>query len=396
MAQPTPTISLFLDGELSIQLNRKGFTGSKPTLKIQMHDTSSAATISIPGSQASIKGFNIILALQGGLFDLFDAELNSKISVPSSDAKPKEFIVREGASNQRFDLQIDPCDDFWTQLLSPGHKYEIRWAEVDRALQAYRGDTHQDPLEQVTVRFLPRPIKLNVFDDAIAPPQFSLFLTPTEKICHLSGEPRFGFKLEVTSHAEEMITVCLHKTPLRELHDLEEIAKVENEGGEEVEWPWGIGCWEGPESFPSDDSFEEFKPDVPYEITFWLEKINKRTANRGELQALQAGMRYKGEVSEDLLEAFTKWRKGSKGELLAGDKKGEEERWKSGGRSFLRYRTRLPLKLLHNRGIRVAFAALDFTIYVCTGMKIIQPVLKKRKANGIAYRLQMKLDFAVG
>jgi hypothetical protein len=335
MSQPNPTISLYLDGELSFQLNSRGFAGSRPTLKIQMHDTSNAATIVVPGYQASLKSFSLPLALQGGLLDLFDARSNSKISVPSSDKQTEELFVRAGAPNQWFDLNIDPCDNFWTQILGPGHEYEIRWADDGRAPRAYRGETRQDSTEQVPVRLLPRPIKFHVFDDATAPPQFSLSLTPTDQICHLSGEPRFGFKLEVTSRAKEVITVCLQKTPLKELHGLEEIVKVEDED-DEVEWPYGIGCFDGPESFPPDDTFEEFKPGVPYERTFWLEKFDKSSSNGGELDVLQAGTRYNVEVSRTLLRAFTKWRKGSKGELLAGDEREKETRWQgSGGQVIL-------------------------------------------------------------
>ncbi|KAL5385319.1 hypothetical protein DPSP01_004778 [Paraphaeosphaeria sporulosa] len=323
-------LALFLDGNLSFQLTRKGFAGSKPRLMIQMHDTSSAATIIIPGYQPSMKGFSLAFALQGGLLDLFDAGSNSKIPVPSNNAQPGELVVRAGAPSQWFNLRFDPCEDLWAQLLSPGHEYEIRWADGDRAPRAYRGEAGQGPPEQVPVRFLPRPIKLNVFDEATAPPQFSLSLTPTNKICHLSGEPRFGFKLEFTSHINEVITVCLYKTPLRELHGLEDVAIVEDEGGEEVEWPWGIGCWEGPEPFPSDDNFEELKPGVPYKTTFWLDKFDTRTSTGGELESLQARTRYTGMVSDDLRSGFGNWRRGNKEKLLAGDVKENEERWKSG------------------------------------------------------------------
>ncbi|KAJ4288106.1 hypothetical protein N0V90_012123 [Kalmusia sp. IMI 367209] len=333
MGDPQPAISLYLDGELSFQLHRKGFAGTIPTLKLQMHDNKNPATLVIDGYRSSEKNFSLTHAIQRGLFELFDAETNTKIAVPqvNEEIEAGKMVVPAGARNQWFDLKIDAREDFWTQLLTPGHKYEIRWAKSGHEPRAYHGETEEvsEETNRLSVRCLPRPIKLTVFDDATAPPQFSLSLTPTAKICHLSGEPRFGFSLEVTSHEAEVITVCLHKTPLKELHGLEEIAKVEDvETDEEVEWPYGIGCYDGPESFPSNDFFEEFEPGVPYQRTFYLEKYDKKTSNGGELEALESGSIYKVEVSKDLLRAFTKWRKGRKGDLLGSDQKENEARWK--------------------------------------------------------------------
>lgn len=327
MAVLNPIISLFLDGDIALQLHHKGFAGSTPTLKIQMHDISNSATLTIPGYQSSTKSLSLPQALQGGLFDLFDIESNQKISVVSNDQQPGELVVEAGARNQWFNLAVDTCDDFWTQLLSPGHKYEIRWTDGDTAPQARCIEDHKNSSEQLSVRLLPRPIKLHVFDDTTAPPRISLSLSPTDKICHLSGEPRFGFALKVTSHAEKVITVCLHKTPLKELHSLDEIAKVEDED-DEVEWPYGIGCFEGREPFPCDDMFEELHPNVPFERMFWLEKYDDETSNGGELEELHAGVKYKGQVSKTLLQTFTNWKWGTKEELLRGEEKEKEERWK--------------------------------------------------------------------
>ncbi|KAF2676250.1 hypothetical protein K458DRAFT_380198 [Lentithecium fluviatile CBS 122367] len=292
-----------------------------------MHDTSHAATLVIPGYRSSTKAFSLALALQGGLFDLVDTETNTKVSVPSSDEEAEELVVKAGARNQWFDLKIDAREDFWAQILTPGHRYKICWQDDGKAPWAYRGEVHEDSPQRLSVRRLPRPIKFTVFEDADAPPQFSVSLAPTAEICHLSGEPRFGFKLQVVSHEEDVITVCLRKTPLKELHGLEEIAHVVDEEDEEVEWPYGIGCFDGKEPFPSDDMFEEFKPSVPYKRTFWLEKYDKGTSNGGELGVLDAGRSYKVDVSKTLLGAFSKWRRGSKEELLAGREKDKEERW---------------------------------------------------------------------
>lgn len=162
---------------------------------------------------------------------------------------------------------------------------------------------------------------------ANAQPRFSLTLTPTADICHLDGEPRFGFKLKITSHEDEVITVCLNKTPLKEIHGLGEIAYVTDEEGEEAELPWVIGCWEHDDPFPDDLSFEEFKPGEPYERIFWLDKEDPATSQGGELECLRAGTEYKVRISGELLDSFSKWRRGTKEELLAGGLEKKKERW---------------------------------------------------------------------
>jgi hypothetical protein len=166
---------------------------------------------------------------------------------------------------------------------------------------------------------------------AAAQARFSLFLTPTADVCHLNGEPRFGFKLKILSHEDEVITVCLHKTPLKELNTLEDIALTTDEEGGEVEWDFSIGCWEYDEPFPTDFCFEEFRPRVPYERIFWLDKQDPSTAQGGELDNLEAGKEYKVQVSEVLLGVLGKWRRGRKEDLLAGGLEEKKERWK--GRS---------------------------------------------------------------
>lgn len=336
MSNTSPTISLYLNGNLFFQLGHKGISGTIPTLQVQMHDASHAATLVLPGYRSSSNTVSLDLALQGGLLDLFDTENNEKISIPSSTEEPGKLVVEAKARNQWFDLKVDARDDFWTNLLTPGHKYEIRWRKDGNMPWAYRGDDERQPPERLPVRLLPRPVTLKVFDDATAPLQLSVSLSPTADVCHLSGEPRFGFELQVVSHSDDVITVCLEKTPLKHFHGMEEIAHVVDEEGEEVEWPYGIGCFEGREPFPSDNMFEELEPNVPYERTFWLEKFNKETSNGGELEALESGQSYTAEVSKTLLGAFSMWRRGTKQELLAGEEKDKEERWRrSSGEKLL-------------------------------------------------------------
>jgi hypothetical protein len=319
-------MSLWLDGSQTIQLGQKGFAGTTPVLKVHMHDTSSAATLVIPSYQSSTKSFSLRFALQCGVLDLFDAGSHTKISVPHEDIELGELVVKAGAPIRLFDLKLDPQDEFWTQLLEPGHMYEISWAHGDKAPWAYRGEVHQDAAERLSVRLGKECITYTILNNATTPLLFSVCVHPTDKVCYLSGEPRFGFMLEVTSYQDDVITVCLHKTPLKELHGLEEIVKVEDEEGQRVEWDWGIGCWDGPEPFPSDDMFVEFKPGVPYKETFWLTKFDENN-NGGELTDLQGGKKYTGEVSKTLLRSFANNQKGYKDDLLAGSEQEKRERW---------------------------------------------------------------------
>ena len=160
-------------------------------------------------------------------------------------------------------------------------------------------------------------------------PHFTLSLTPTSPTCSLTSTPRFGLHLTLTLHrtSPSPLTLSLAKTPLKELHGLEEIAHITDPSGTEVEFPWGIGCWEYDEPFPSDEVFEEFEPGVPFEETFWLDREGPG-AQGGELECLEKGAEYSVRVSSYLLASFGKWRWGRKGELLAGGLEEKREKWK--------------------------------------------------------------------
>jgi hypothetical protein len=183
------------------------------------------------------------------------------------------------------------------------------------------------------------------------PPQFSVSLAPTSSVCHLNGEPRFGFKLQILSHVDNIITICLHQTPLKELHSLEEIAYVTNKEGEEVEWPWGIGCWEYDLPFPDDLFFEDLEPGVPYERMFWLNEEDPETAQGDELGDLEAGREYKVKVSEELLGSFWKWRRGEGARWdcwLVGTKKKRRGGRVVVSRYFLMCQSHLPVRLFRD------------------------------------------------
>lgn len=146
----------------------------------------------------------------------------------------------------------------------------------------------------------------------------------------MSGTPRFGFRLKIFSHAPSLITINLDKTPLKELHSYSEIASVTNSSGSEVEFGFGIGCWEYDPPFPNDFCFEEFEPGVPYERMFWLDREDPKTSQGGELGDLEAGREYRVSVSENLAASFGRWMWGRKEELLAGGLKEKKERCEVG------------------------------------------------------------------
>ncbi|PVH94499.1 hypothetical protein DM02DRAFT_732482 [Periconia macrospinosa] len=323
MTDSDPFISLWLEGRQLIQLGQRGFDGAHPELKVEMDDTSSPVTLVVPSYETSTRSFNLRHALQCGIFDLFDTESRTKIAVPRKEVEVGELVIKAGVRWKSFDLKLDPQNEFWNELLTPGHKYKISWAHGDNAPWAYRGQVHQDAAERLPVRLGKDPITYEVLDRAAKPLRFHASVAPTDKVCHRSGEPRFGFKLEFTSHNDDILTCNLDKSPLRQLQCLEDIVHVEDEDGQEVEFGLSIGCWEweGPEPFPSDSMFEEFRPGVPYEKTYWL------TNDSGDLGSLEVGKKYRGELSSSLMRVFTENLKGRKEELLAGSEQEKKKRW---------------------------------------------------------------------
>ena len=218
-------------------------------------------------------------------------------------------------------------------MLHVGRKYELRWSESAEQSWCYYGQP-EESLEKDTrlpVRRMPKPITFTVHDDVSASPHFSISLSPSAKVCHLSGEPRFVFQVEVTSHAKDPITVCLDKTPFQEPHGLDEVVNaVDEETGEEVEWPYAIGCFDpGKNYFPPDDMFEEFALGVPYRQVFSVDPFDSKGKNAGELDLLEEDRSYKVKLNKDMLRCFGKWKKGTKAELLKGTKDDKRKIWES-------------------------------------------------------------------
>lgn len=134
----------------------------------------------------------------------------------------------------------------------------------------------------------------------------------------------------MTSHAKSPITFCLQKTPFHEFHGFEEIVNVvDDETGEHVEWPYGIGCFEenDPSSFSLDNEFAELAPGIPYLGTFSLEPYDPDTSNGGELDSLEKFRIYNVDLQKSLLASFGKWRKETKAESLSGTLDEKRHRW---------------------------------------------------------------------
>lgn len=328
MAPAEPVISLSIKGNLSFQLGRNGVAGSMPYFRVKMNDTSRAATLVIAGYDSSTKRFNLTSALQAGVFCLYKMQDNTKVDIPTHDEPSGELVVQAAAKPQWFDLVVAWQDEFWDKILTPGHKYEIRWQDGPNSPWAYHGDKSKDPPEHLPVHHFSSMIELNVLENNSSQPNISLSLKPTSTTCHLNGEPAFGFNLQILSHDKDVITVCFDKTPLKELYGLGDIAHTVDEDGNEVEWPETIGCWGDDDPFPADHVFEELKPGMPYDRTFWLSRLDESTGTGGELDALEPGKSYTVDISKTLIEStFTMWLRGTKEEVLAGSTKEKRARW---------------------------------------------------------------------
>jgi hypothetical protein len=151
----------------------------------------------------------------------------------------------------------------------------------------------------------------------------------------MNGEPRFGFKLKITSHEDEVLTLNWYQTALKEMHSFDEIATITDEQGQKPQWGCAFGCWEQDIDFPMDGFFEEIHPGVPYEEMFWLDREDPKTSQGGELEDIEAGKEYKVQVSEGLRLALSGWKRGTKEELLAGGLKEKKARWKNYGKLIL-------------------------------------------------------------
>lgn len=321
-------LHLALEGRFYLQLGGPGIAGTTPRLTIRMNDETDANTLVFRGYDTSTNKFDLPIALQNGVFVLYDTKDNKSINIPPSSDGHGELVVPAGADPQPFDMSINGKHDFWKSLLTPGHKYEIRWHDGPSSPWSYRGSGHQDSSERHPISHFDSKIELIVFEENTQQPKVSVALVPTGKICHLNGEPQFGFKLSITSQDKEILTIGFDKTPLKELHSLGEIAYTVNEDEKEVDWPETFACWGEDDPFAPDTSFEELLPGVPYETIFWLEKTDEGTGNGGELDALEADRTYTVHVGKELVErGFITWLRGTKKELLAGSIEQKKARW---------------------------------------------------------------------
>jgi hypothetical protein len=330
-------IAISLDGKVGFQLNREALSGVI-NMEVRMRDDANPVTLVLDGYRDS--GFDIAIALRRSLLELFDVETDNLVSIPSSDSDDDagSIVVPAESQIRSYKSKFDVFSTFWNEFLQPGHKYEIRWSKNAGQSWCYYNQP-EDPLKNATrlpVQRYSVPLKLTVFDDDSVPPLFSMSLTPSANICHLSSHPRFAFRLVITSHAREPITVNFDKTPFRELRGLDDVVTVVDvDTNEEVEFPWGIGCWENDVNFPTDFEFEEFIPGVPYKRMFYLNPFDSKASNGGELESLKEGLIYKADLNKNLPGSFGTWMKGRKVELLKGSAEEKKKRWSRRGDEIL-------------------------------------------------------------
>jgi hypothetical protein len=165
-----PVVSLFLDGQVGFQLNRKAFS-RKMNMKTQMRERNKPVTLVLDGYSEDKKGIDIP-TLRRGLLELFDAETKRQISIPTSDEAAGSLVIPAASPNQLFDPTLDSFDPFWNGLLKPGRNYEILWSANGGHSWCYYGQPEEsfENFTRLPVRRLTRSIKLIVHDDASAPP----------------------------------------------------------------------------------------------------------------------------------------------------------------------------------------------------------------------------------
>ncbi|KAM3081733.1 hypothetical protein ACMFMG_005180 [Clarireedia jacksonii] len=297
-------------------------------LLVRMQEAADSVTLILDGFHEHKQ--DVITSLHQGILKLMDAETRSIIPIPSPPlhSTPGSLTI----SNSKLAANIDTTNPFWKGLLHIGRKYELHWSAEKGESWCFYGRTEEgyENMHRFPVSRMPGPITFTAHDSISAfIPKLSISISASAEACHLSSKPPFSFELSITSHSKDIITIWLDKSPLSELHGLEDIVKtIDEETGEEVEWPWVIGCFSPPRDyFPDNSTFEEFTPEVSYLRTFSLDPFDSRTSNGGELESLEVGRKYRVSLNKCFLAGFGKWRRGTKAELLKGTKQEKRKIW---------------------------------------------------------------------
>lgn len=295
------------------------------------------------GLQEDNYGFDVVIALQCGLLQLLNADSRDVIAIPPRNTPPRARTITPMEIDEVHTISFHPTHEFWRQLVRNGHSYLIRFYESGGLSWCQYGskEEHLGHLERDLPESLPLQratgfMEFTVRDDP-PPPTFSVSLSTSSDICHLSGgSPTFHLIISVTSHETQPITVSIEDTPFYLAQGLDDIFEIQDQDtNERLELPSGAGCFldnTDPDDYPSKLILQEFLPQEPYVRKYALEPFDAATANGGELDCLSEGHRYSVRPSQTIFNGFESWCWGRKSELPE-DEKEVRKRLRNNGRT---------------------------------------------------------------
>lgn len=333
-SETEPVVALNLRGypDLVLNFGRESLSRD-PKLLIKSHEKSRPVTLLLDGLLGDEPGFEVRVALQTGLLQLLDAETEQVISIPPGDSPVRPRTIKPREIEEAHTINFHPRHDFWRSLVKPSRTYLIRFSETGGLSWCQYGskDEHPGHLDSIDrAGSLPfrrgsECIRFSVRDDP-PPPTFSVSLSTSSDVCHLSAEsPTFELIISITSHETQPIIVAIQDTPFYIAQGLDEIFYIhDKDANERVEMPSGVGCYmDDTDSDPS-MILEEFLPEKPYVRKYPLEPFDEATSNGGELEYLTEGHHYSVRPSETILRGFSSWQFGLEKDLPRDQKKRRE------------------------------------------------------------------------
>ncbi|OJD34108.1 uncharacterized protein BKCO1_2500092 [Diplodia corticola] len=302
---------------------------------------------------------DVLAALRAGLLELSEESTNTVVDFPRDEPVPAgQHLVPPKPSPRSAQaaagLVLDSTAPVWREKLRAGAAYVLRFAadaDDDKAWCEYvvnDDDDDDDANDEAAGRVLPvaldrdSAVRFAVYDDP-TPPVFECIFGVEPGVAHLSGEPPFKFVAELTYKAPPAagaeappVTFCTERTPFGAmlpvgggLSSVEQLVYcVDEETGEEPEWPWAFQCFDSDPwgEFPDDDQFVEIAPGATWRFEYTLGGPNEG------LETLEKGSRYRVELSKGAKSGFRRWMFGKREELLKGTVEEKVQRWKPGPR----------------------------------------------------------------
>ncbi|KAB2571201.1 hypothetical protein DBV05_g10138 [Lasiodiplodia theobromae] len=228
----------------------------------------------------------------------------------------------------------------WKDTVQPGKTYILRFTPPA---------TNYNDTDKIWCRFQDAPanqklpvrlerstssLRFTVLADP-PPPRFSaIFRVIPTSVCHLSPSggyhPSVPFKFvaEITSDADEPVTVCTQRNPFGRtlpigngLSCLDEVLYcVDVATGEEVEFPASFQCFDSDPwgAFPADTDFVEVRPGEAWRWEYQIDDQHE----------FEGGHRYEVQLSNWAKKGFGMWMFGRREDLLRGTLEEKMERWK--------------------------------------------------------------------